>query len=228
MKSRFYILQAVLCLLSQFSYSQTLPEGWILQYQQAFNDEKSLADFKFDHPDTWGIFKNKTNYYLQCGHAGDDSIPDAIPGNRAILNNKTFGDFIFEANVMTAADSSQSQEICLFLGVKDSTRYYFIRLSDAADSSVQGVYLVKKSHTRRLTYAPMNPVNLQNGKLHKIRMQHDIVKRTIKVFVDDMSQPAIQTKDYELVMGMVGIGSFSSPARFDNIKIWAPTVITEE
>ena len=54
------------------------------------------------------------------------------------------------------------------------------------------------------------------------------MRRTITVFLDDMTTPVFHVKDYELVMGMVGIGSFRSPCRFDNLSIWSQTVIVNE
>jgi hypothetical protein len=71
-------------------------------------------------------------------------------------------------------------------------------------------------------------VNWKVNKWQKLRLERNIVRRSILVFVDDMLHPVLQVKDYELVMGQVGLGSVSTPARFDNIKIWAPTVIPNE
>jgi hypothetical protein len=129
---------------------------------------------------------------------------------------------------MPEADTNGFRETCLFLGMKDLTKYYYIQLANRCDSVNHGIYVVKNSIASRLTGASERPVSWKNNKWHKIRMERNIVKRTIRVFVDDMTKPVMQIKDYELVMGMVGFGSFSSPVRFDNIKIWAPTVISNE
>jgi hypothetical protein len=43
-----------------------------------------------------------------------------------------------------------------------------------------------------------------------------------------MSQPLFHVQDYELVMGMVGVGSFGAPCKFDNLQVWSQTVISEE
>jgi hypothetical protein len=215
-------------LFCQASFSQKLPGGHILQYQQGFSDGKSLSDFRFDNPASWGIFNVKGNYYLQCTGIADPAFRNVLPANIAILNNKIFGDFILEVDVMPEPDSNGFREVCLFLGMKDLTRYYYVQIACLGDSIQHGIYLVKNSVATRLTASSEKSVCWHNNNWHKIRLERNIVKRTILVFVDDMAHPAMQIKDYELVMGMVGVGSFASPGRFDNLKIWAPTVINDE
>jgi hypothetical protein len=112
--------------------------------------------------------------------------------------------------------------------MKDLSKYYYVQIANICDSAHHGIYLVRKSVPSRLTGLSEKTVNWKTNKWQKLRLERNIVKRSILVFVDDMLQPVLQVKDYELVMGQVGLGSFSTPARFDNIKIWAPTVITNE
>jgi hypothetical protein len=222
------ILALLITLFSQASSSQQIPDGYILQYQQGFNGGKSLSDFRFDNPASWGIFNVSGNYYLQCSGVAYPALKTALPANIALLNNKIFGDFILEADVMPKADTNGFRETCLFLGMKDQTRYYYIQLASRCDSGSHGIYLVKGSVITRLTGDSEQPVTWKKDTWHKIRLVRNIVKRTIMVFVDDMTHPVLQTKDYEFVIGMVGFGSYSNPVRFDNIKIWAPTIISEE
>jgi hypothetical protein len=204
--------------------AQDIPEGYLLQYQQNFNGNKSLEDFKVEQPAKWGIFKNSNNFYLQCVQADSMTL---FPANIAVINNKIFGDFILEIDVTPGADSNGLSEVCLFLGMRDLTRYYYVQLASRSDSSTNGIFLVKNSITSKLTDEMVQPIVWMNKKWHKIRLERNIVRRTIRVFVDEMTTPLLETKDYELVMGSVGIGSFVSPGSFDNIKIWAPTVISE-
>jgi len=208
--------------------AQKLPEGHILQYQQSFNHGNSLSDFMFDIPASWGIFSASGNYYLQCTGANNSVYATSLPANIAVISDKIFGDFVLEANVMPEADTNGFRETCLFLGMKDKNRYYYVQLASQCDSAHHGIYLVKNSVPSRLTGISEKAISWKDNKWHKLRLERNIVKRTILVFVDDMIHPVMQIKDYELVMGMVGLGSFTSPCRFDNIKIWAPTVISEE
>ncbi len=218
------LIALILFLAGTAVSAQRIPVGYLLQYQQGFDNGSALADFKFENPGAWGIFNVNSNFYLQCnataGHSG-------LPANIAILNNRVFGDFILEADVMPGKDTSGLSEVCLFLGIRDLTRYYYVQLSNRSDSLSHGIYLVKNSVRLRLSGDSLPPVRWKNDSWHKIRLERDIVKRTIVVYVDNMTQPVLRIKDYELIMGSVGLGTFSTSGRFDNIKIWAPTVISE-
>lgn len=221
-------LSLVILLNVVFAYTQQFPEGHILQYQQGFGGNQSLSDFSVSNAATWGIFNSGGNYYLQFAEAPVNlSAPD-LPCNLAILNNRIFGDFVLEADVMPEAGTNGISEVCLFLGFKDKSKYYYVQLANRCDSSNHGIFVVKNSLTTRLTGPGEQPVTWNGNKWHKIRLERNIVKRTIAVYLDDMKHPVLQTKDYELVMGSVGFGSFTGPGRIDNIKIWAPTVISEE
>jgi hypothetical protein len=208
-------------------FAQNLPEGYILQYEQNFSNSKSLADFKFNLPESWGVFKSGGNFYLQFTGCNTRSSLTSLPANIALLNNRIFGDFVLEANVMPDADTSGIREICIFLGLKDSSQFYHILLTDSINDNNHGIFLMKNSLVTKLTKDDNTTVTWKENKWQKIRVERNIVKRTIRVFIDDMTRPVMQTTDYELVMGYVGFGSVKCPGRIDNIKIWAPTVIPD-
>lgn len=221
----FALLTFFLC---EFTIAQKLPEGYILQYKQDFNNGKSLSDFSFDHPSHWGIFSGKGNYFLQCTGSSDSLTKPGLPSVTALLNNKVFGDFILEADVMPVIDSNGFGEICLFLGFKDDSKFYYVQLANKSDSNRHGIFVVKNSVPKKLTETFPETITWKEKKWHHVRLERDIVKRTITVFLDDMTHPVFHVKDYELVMGLVGVGSFGSPCRFDNLQVWSQTVITEE
>jgi hypothetical protein len=125
---------------------------------------------------------------------------------------------------MSVADSTGIAEAGIFLGYKDSSRYYYILLANRCDSASQGIFLMKNGVLNRLTECADSTGNLQDKKWHKIRIERNIVKRTIRVFMDNNADPVIFARDYEIVMGSVGFGSISGTLRIDNIKIWSQTV----
>jgi hypothetical protein len=207
-------------------HSQPLPEGYILQYRQDFSGAKSLADFQTGEPGIWGIYNAQGNYYL---HVNRSSInPSSVPYNLAVLNNRIFGDFILEVDVMPLPDTGGFSEICLFIGLKNREQYYCIQLANRCDSIHHGIFLLKNGTLKRLTSLDATPVQWKPGHWQTVRVQRDIVRRTILVYLGDNRQPVLQVKDFELVMGSLGFGSFSGAGQFDNIMIWAPTVIRDE
>lgn len=220
------ILLAIL--IAPVSLAQNLPGGYLLQYQQTFSNTKALADFRVGNPEHWGIHKSGSNFYLQYAGTPGSAIRSILPQNMAILNNRIFGDFILEADVMPEVDSLGFGEICLFLGIRDQSRYYCIHLASRCDSLTHGIYVVRDSTLKKLTPSDVLPVVWKKDKWQKVRLVRDIVARTILIYVGDMEKPLLQAKDFALVMGSVGFGSFSGAGQVDNIRIWAPTVISEE
>ena len=71
-------------------------------------------------------------------------------------------------------------------------------------------------------------INWVNDKWNKVRVERDILKKTITVYINDMSNPVMVAKDRTLIMGYLGFGSIDTPGKIDNIKIWAPTFIPGE
>jgi hypothetical protein len=210
-------------IVSLNGYNQNIPEGYLLQYQQDFSNLKSLDDFSMNRPWSWGISRLGKNSFLSFN--GSDSASN-LPLNMAVLKNKVFGDFILEADLLAVKDTGQKGTVCFFLGIRDSSKYYYAQLT-TRDSAVQGIYLVKDSLIKPLITVTKTMSEWKSGFDHKIRLERNIVRRTITVFIDNMEHPVLFVKDFELVMGGIGIGTFSGPARFDNLKIWAPTVITD-
>ena len=210
------------------SFSQQIPEGYILQYQQNFSAGKSLGDFQFTTLRQWGLHAIKGNYYLQLS---DENPADGMPSppqNLAVLKNHIFGDFILEADIMPYADLTGFKEACLFLGLKDTGEYYYIHLTADIDSIRSGIYVLKNASVKKLTEIDIPSLAWKEDKWHKVRIERNIISRTIRVFVDNMTMPLMYIKDYELVMGSIGFGSAKCGVRFDNIRVWAPTVISEE
>jgi hypothetical protein len=216
----FGLLAVIACLNA---YNQHIPEGYLLQYQQDFSNIKSLNDFSMNRPWSWGISRLGKNSFLNFN--GSDSASN-FPLNRAVLKNKVFGDFILETDILAVKETGEKGTACLFLGIRDSSRYYFVKLV-SHDSSARGIYLVQDSVITPLYTVTDSLSRWNETPAHKIRLERNIVRRTITVFIDNVESPVFFVKDYELVMGGLGIGTFSGHARFDNIKIWAPTVITD-
>jgi len=211
------------------AFTQVLPEGYILQYGQSFNNNKGLSDFRFTDPIQWKIMKLQKNYYLNFTPTGNsDSLALSLPSNRTILKDRIFGDFILEADVMTRPGDQGSPEVCLMMGVKDSTRYYLILLSTDPANDLQGIYLVKNNVRTKLTRNSGFVPSLALNSWQKIRIERDIIRRTIRVFSGNMQLPVLEVKDFELVIGSVGFGSLYSPLSLDNLSIWAPTMIGNE
>ncbi|MBN1159206.1 MAG: hypothetical protein JXA61_07480 [Bacteroidales bacterium] len=227
-----YLITIAFTVLVTFNTSaQNIPEGYMLQYEQNFSNSRALADFRFSNPDAWNISSSGSRYYLQ--YRNDTSYKPKVisPGIIGILDNYIFGDFIMEADLMPLGSDSLVSEICILLGIKDSLQYYYVQLANKINENTQGVFLVNKSHRLKITGDSTDKgihSVFDKSTWYKIRIERDIVQRTIKVFYKDMTNPIMESRDYELVMGYIGFGAFSGSGCIDNLKIWAPTYIPEK
>jgi hypothetical protein len=224
-----FLLILISTVLILHAPSQVLPDGYILQYSQNFSNNKALGDFWFNHETQWKISKSGDNSSLQLNMipAADSQI-SPLPANRCILKNTLFGDFVLEVDVKPVSQGAADADICIFLGLKDSTTYYVVLLSTNPENDLQGIYLVKTSIRKKLPVQLSSTHALTANSWQKIRVERNITSRTICVYAGNMQEPVLQVKDYELVMGRVGLGSLNSPSDFDNITIWAPTKIPED
>jgi hypothetical protein len=210
------------------AHAQTLPSGYILQYGQNFTGSKSIGDFWFSHQPEWSISKVQNNFFLHLSKtARPDSQVTILPPDRCILKNSIYGDFILEVDVNPDAPQPAS-DICFFLGLKDSTRYYFVLLSTSPGNDMQGIYLVKNSVRTKLPERIAAARALIPGMWQKIRVERNITQRTIRVYAGEINEPLLEIQNYELVMGKIGFGSLNGGAAFDNLSVWAPTVIPED
>jgi hypothetical protein len=222
----FFPLLMLFCLIH--GNAQTMPNGYILQYGQNFTGGKSIGDFWFNNPSEWSISKAQNNNFLKLNKtAVPDSLVASLPPNRCILKNSIYGDFILEVDVNPGVHQSSS-DICFFLGLKDSTRYYFVLLSTSPANDKQGIYLVKNSVCTKLPERISTARSLIPDTWQKIRVERNITRRTIRVFAGEMNEPVLEIQNYELVMGRIGFGSLNSGVAFDNLSVWAPTVIPED
>lgn len=205
--------------------AQQIPEGYILQYEQNFSAARALNDFRFSNPHSWGIFRNNNNFFLQF--RGDTLAQPFIssPGIICVLNNLMFGDFIMEVDLMPLKSTSRMNEVCIFLAIKDTLKYYYIQLSNQAVENSNGIFLVNNAPFRPVTAKVSATLEWTENKWHKVRIVRSIIDRSIKVYTGNMTSPLMETRDNELVAGYVGFGSFAGAGCIDNLRIWAPAVI---
>jgi len=222
---------AILILLQFLAYAakaQNVPEGYILQYEQNFSNSRALGDFRFSRPQSWSIVRAGNNYYLQ--YSSDSGyVPDVpSPENIGILSPFIFGDFIMELDVMPLSSGNGLKEICILSVVRDSLQYYYMQLANVTDSLSNGIFLVNRTTCSKISVSEPEPFAFTENKWNHVRIERDIVRRTFKVYWQNMPEPVMESRDFELVMGYIGFGGYAGSGGFDNIRIWAPTSIPED
>ncbi len=221
------LLIAILLLPIIPGHAQNIPDGYLLQYQQNFSAKNAVQDFKFSDAGSWRISVEKGNNFLEFTDTGLYQPPVLSPGIIAIVDDRIWGDFILEANVMQTGQEPAKRSMCILFSIKDSAKYYYVDLSSGSDENSNGIFLVNNKPVVKIGTDSIPGINWGNNKWHKVRIERNIVTRNVKVFFDNMEQPFMESTDWNLVMGYVGFGSFSDKGRIDNIKIWSQTSIPE-
>jgi hypothetical protein len=213
-------------LLTVAVFSQNIPEGHILQYQQDFSEKGPVSDFRSDDFQFWTIRTADRNKYLEYNH--DMKIDSSVgsPLNICMVDNFIFGDFIFEVSLMHPGDSAGCEFSVLF-GMKDSLNYYGVNFTSAGKDQNIGIFVVEKGQKVEIPGTRNKSIRWNPGRWQKIRVERDIVDTSVKVFIDDQNEPYLETKDRTFIMGYTGFGSNSGRVRIDNIKIWSQTSIPE-
>jgi hypothetical protein len=226
MKRFFHLV--LFSLVSVTVSPQSIPDGYILVYQQNFSSVAALKDFIFSSPGSWKISTFKDNRFLECNNLSRYTPVFPSPAIIAIINHHILGEFILEADLMIPGTDQEEKDLCILFSVKDSLRYYYIQMASLANDSTYGIFLVKNAPRRRVSDWQTEGITWGNQKWHRVRVVRNIVNRSVSVYFDDMIHPVMTSRDPELVMGYLGFGTFNSQCCIDNIKIWAPTSIPEE
>ena len=220
------IIFLLITLLTVALFSQNVPEGYILQYQQDFSGINPINDFRSDDFQFWTVKSANRNKYLAFNHSTNMDSSVHSPLNICLVDNFIFGDFIIEVSLMHSGDSAGG-ELSILFGMKDSLKYYCVNFTSKDEDQNNGIFVVENEQRVEIPCTRNKSVRWNPGKWHKIRVERNIVDTSIKVFFDDMKEPYLETQDRTFIMGYIGFGSGRGESRIDNIKIWSQTSIPE-
>jgi len=225
--NKFFCI-ALFFFITGTTIAQSLPDGYILLYQQNFSTDSAIRDFKFSHPNSWKLKTISNNRLLEFSGQSLHGPDLDSNGTLGIIKGHIFGDFILEVSLMQTCRDCGLPDLCILYSTKDPSHFYAINLASRSTDSTHGIFLIKNAPRVKVSDWQTDSLAWGNEKWHKVRVERSIVNRTVTVYIDDMKRPVMATKNPGLIMGYLGFGSFSGSGRIDNIKVWAPTSIPEE
>jgi hypothetical protein len=225
MIKKLWILLIVNTLLAPQSYVQELPLGYIIQYSQDFSRKEALQDFSFSDPGYWRTAGNKSNYYLEFSEKSGYPDSTGYPDMLAVISTEMYSDFIMELDIMQTAEEEVGRGICIVYGFRDPSNYYYIRLASKAGADTHNVFLVRKKVLTEISARTTPGNTLEKNKWNRVKVIRNILEKTITVYLNDMTNPALKAKDRTLIMGYIGFGTAGSAGKLDNVSIWAPTSV---
>ena len=214
------------CALAQ---SENVKPGYQLVYAQDFESSGAIDDFEMTDNRAWKLGDSESSKTLELFGKSDYEARVRSPFNIALLKNIVVGDFVMEANLAQSGREYGHRDLCLFFGVNSPTNFYYVHIASVADNNANNIFLVNDEPRTNIAFKTTNGTNWgETNSWHKVKIERTIADGSIKVYFDNMDKPIMEANDEHFVVGRIGFGSFDDTGQFDNIKIWAPKLITNK
>jgi hypothetical protein len=217
--TKLIILITVSLLIPKHLFCQNLPIGYIEMYSEKCANDKFFKTFYPEDTSNWKfITVNNTKTLLI--KPNDISGNPASPKVRGIIRYYSFGDFILEFEFKTIQKPGTKDGFCFLGPVKTDMTYYAFRFS--SDSVTFS--FINRGENKMVESQPAN--KLHEG-WNKVRVERDILNRKVSLIINGDYAHRNEFRELTLVKGFVGFGSESVKCFLRNIKIWAPTSISD-
>ena len=228
------IVIAIICLmigivLPSFTQSSSDKSTYKLVYTQDFESANAIGDFEMTDDRAWRIGSRDGGVTMELFGKSDYEARVRSPFNIALLKDVIVGDFILEADLAQSGREYGHRDLCLFFGVNSPTNFYYVHIASVADNNANNIFLVNDEPRTRIASKTTNGTNWgSTNSWHKVKIERKLEDGSIKIYFDDMDKPIMEATDEHFVEGRIGFGSFDDTGQFDNIKIWAPQLISEK
>ncbi|MDN3669801.1 hypothetical protein QWY93_10745 [Echinicola jeungdonensis] len=217
----FPVLTFFLFCFPVFLNAQNIPVDYRLLYQQSFEREEALKEIECTDSQAWKLGNGKENKALEIFKASNYSPRFRSPFNIALLKTKKLGSFVLEADLQQTGKEYGHRDLCLFFGAKDPSNFYYVHIASKADAHAHNIFLVNDAPRVAIGEKVTDGVDWgKTDSWHRVRLERDLEKGSIKVYFDDMTQPIMESTDHHFDFGYIGLGTFDDVGKFDNIKIW--------
>lgn len=202
--------------------ADNVPKGYKVLYEQAFEKAESLSDFVMSDPKAWKFAKEEQGGALELAQQSKYEPVHRSPFNIALIKEKTFGDFILEADLKQTGKEYGHRDMCLFFGFQDPTHFYYAHIASKADEHAHNIFIVNDAPRVKIARTTTGGVNWGLEVWHKVRLERKASDGTVKVYFDDMTLPVMTAEDKTFGAGFVGFGSFDDTGKIAHVKIWGP------
>lgn len=179
-----------------------------------------LDDWIFPYPEDWEILSEGPLHYLHMKRSREPGEPRR-PLQYARLKGLNMGSFDISARVRREGSS-----MIVVFNYVDTMHFYYAHLSKDL-GKVQpvhnGLFIVNGAPRVRIAGLEAPPA-LPDTQWHRVHIQRDAASGSVRVFMDDQSQPLFAVNDTNFPCGQVGLGSFDETGDFTDVKLEAQDV----
>src|SRR5690606_19498255 len=122
-----------------------IPDSWVLAYEQHFDSPRALEDFAMTDTNAWRHVADDRSFAMELARQSRYEPPVRSPVNIALIADRVFGDFILEVDLVQTGREYGHRDMCLFFGVQDPERFYYVHLATAADDHAHNVFIVNRA-----------------------------------------------------------------------------------
>jgi hypothetical protein len=211
-------LPGLLFTVAAISILVTAVKAWPASGEINFRDNFSsgkLDAWQFPFPEDWVVKKEGPLYFLHMLRNREPLVPRR-PQQFARIKDINVGSFTLETRLRR-----QDKSLLIAFNYTDTLHFYYTHLSVDPGAKIQvhnGIFIVDGAPRRRIAGLEAAPA-LPDTNWHKVRVERDVNSGSIKVFVDDESQPRFSVIDTTFKCGQVGLGSFDETGDFADVKL---------
>lgn len=217
------------CLPFVFGQKSTIPADYQLVYSQNFESPQAIHDFVMTDPAAWKINTTDGQQTLELFGKSNYESRVRSPFNIAVLESILVGDFILEVKLAQSGREYGHRDLCLFFGIQSPTNFYYTHIASVADPNANNIFLVNDEPRTNIASKTTEGTDWgATNSWHTARIDRNSKTGTIRVYFDDWEQPIMEANDLHFPSGRVGLGSFDDTGQFDEIKIWAPAILSEK
>ncbi|MBC8059588.1 MAG: DUF1080 domain-containing protein [Clostridiaceae bacterium] len=179
------------------------------------------ANFNDGTSSQWNIFGGnwsvKDNKYVVASN----------PGAKSIATNTNFSDFTYETDLKIGANQPNSNAGVLFRlnspGVgADNFKGYYAGIGENGNDA--GVILGKSNGS--WTALSFQPMTIDPTKSYHIKVM--TLGSSIKVYVNNMDTPIIDTVDNSYISGSIGLRTWNVDAEYDNVSVTSKAIMDKD
>ena len=186
MKRAIILLAAALLHAAAWAADDHLPKGYQLLYEQTFEKPESIKGFQMTDPAAWKYSKDeKSGGALELAARSKYKPEVRSPENIALIKEKTFGDFILEADLIQTGEEYGHRDMCLFFGHQAADQFYYVHLGKQADDHANQIFIVNKAARKKISKTSTRGTKWTDG-WHHVKVVRKVKGGTIEVYFDDM------------------------------------------
>lgn len=201
------------------SYSQQIPPGYVLQFENSCNSDDIFKSLNVEMPENF--IMNNYLHFIPPEIYTDTVSTSEFPAVRGVIDDLILGDFIIDFEYLIEKESIDSCNFYFLAPIRTKNEYYAFEVS----SNQICFNYIKNGN---LTTSVCQALELNRTGWTRLTIKRDILKSTMSFFTNGAAAPEITFTDRNLVMDFIGFGANSCPCKLRNIKIWGPTSIRDK